>query len=60
MKRQLCFKISAKMGNLKGQHYSRQEYIYICMCKVGTTIQNAREGKGNRKTERVRKSFIHI
>ena len=70
MKRRLCFKITAKLGNSKGQHCSRQEYIYIyiyiyiyeyiCMCNVGTIVQKAREGKGNGKTERASKSFIHI
>ena len=25
MKRRLCFRITDKLGNLKGQHYSRQE-----------------------------------
>ena len=34
--------------------------IYICICKVGTTVQKTREGKENGKTERARKSFIHI
>ena len=29
MKRRLCLKITAKLGNLKGQHCSRQKYIYI-------------------------------
>ena len=66
MKWQLCFKITAKLGNSKGQHCLRQKYIYIyiyeyiCMCKVGTTVQKAREGKENGKTKRARKSFIHI
>ena len=68
MKWRLCFKITAKLGNSKGQHCSRQEYIYIyiyiyeyiCMCNVGTIVQKAREGKGNGKTERASKSFIHI
>ena len=35
-------------------------YEYICMCNVGTIVQKAREGKGNGKTERASKSFIHI
>ena len=30
------------------------------MCNVGTIVQKAREGKGNGKTERASKSFIHI
>ena len=66
MKQRLCFKITAKLGNSKRQHCSRQEYIYIyiyeyiCMCKVGTTIQKAHEGKADGKTEMVGKSFIHI
>ena len=36
MKRRLCFKITAKLGNPKRQHCLRQEYIYIyiyvCVC----------------------------
>ena len=36
MKRRLRFKITAKLGNSKGQHCSRQKYIYIyiyvCVC----------------------------
>ena len=34
MKQRLCFRITAKLGNSKRQHYSRQEkkiYIYIYM-----------------------------
>ena len=62
MKRWLCFKITTKLGNSKGQHCSRQKYIYIyiCMCKVGTTVQKAHKGKENGKTKKARKSFIHI
>ena len=45
MKRRLCFKITTKLGNLKRQHCSRQIYIYICMCKVGTIVQKARKRK---------------
>ena len=60
MKQRLCFKITAKLENLKRQYCSRQKYIYeyICMCKVGTTIQKAREGKEDGMTERARESFI--
>ena len=66
MKWRLCFKITTKQGNLKRQQCSQRKYIYIyiyeyiCMCKVGTIVQKAREGKENGKTERARKSFIHI
>ena len=74
MKQQMCFKIIAKLGNSKRQHCLQQKYIYIyiymcvcvcvceyiCMCKVGTTVQKAREGKEDGKTERAGKSFIHI
>ena len=63
MKQRLCFKITAKLGNSKRQHCSRQEYIYIyiyvCMCKVGTTIQKARERKEDGKTERAEKFFYY-
>ena len=64
MKQQLCFKITAKLGNPKRQHCSRQEYIYIyiyeymCMCKVGTTVQKAHERKEDGKTERAEKDFF--
>ena len=62
MKQRLCFKITAKLGNSKGQHclWQKYIYIYICICKVGATVQKAREGKENGKTERAKKSFIHI
>ena len=32
-------------------------YEYICMCKVGTTVQKARERKEDGKIERVEKFF---
>ena len=32
---------------------------YICMCKVGTTIQKARERKEDGKTERAEKFFYY-
>ena len=63
MKQWLCFKITAKLGNSKRQHYSRQKYIYIyiyiyiCMCRVGTTVQKAYKGKEDGKTERAEKFF---
>ena len=64
MKRQLCFKITTKLGNSKRQHYSRQEkniyiYIYIYMRK-GPLFKKAREGKERREVERTGRSFIHI
>ena len=60
MKRRLCFRITAKLGNSKRQHYSRQEkkknYIY----KEGSTIQKACEGKERREVGKIGRSFIHI
>ena len=56
MKRLLCFKITAKLGNPKRQQYSRQEYICVCVCvcvcvcKVGTTVQKAHKRKEDGKT----------
>ena len=68
MKWRLCLKITAKLGNLKGQHCSRQKYIYIyiyiyiCILKVGTTVQKnpRRKRKWNdRKGKKVFHSHIN-
>ena len=59
MKRWLLFRITAKLGNSKRQHCSWHEKknIYI---NWGPLFEKAREGKEEGKTEKARKSFIHI
>ena len=60
MKRRLCFRITAKLGNSKRQHYSWQEkkiYIYISW---GPLFEKTREEKEEGKTKRTRKSFTRI
>ena len=67
MKRRLRFKITAKLGNSKGQQCSRQKYIYIymcvcvcvcvCVCKVGTTVQKKPQRKIKWKDRKGKKVF---
>ena len=65
MKRRLRFKITAKLGNSKGQHCSQQKYIYIyiyiyvCVCvyKVGTTVQKKPQRKIKWKDIKGKKVF---
>ena len=56
MKWRLCFKITAKLGNSKGQHCSRHIYIYICMYVQGRdhcskSPQRKRKWKGRKGEE---------
>ena len=63
MKRWLCFRITAKLGNSKRQHCSQQEKkkkIYIYIYIKGSTVQKACEGKERREVEKTGRSFIHI
>ena len=59
MKRRLCFRITAKLGNLKRQHCSQQEKKNIYM-RMGPLFKKACEGKERREVGRIGRSFIHI
>ena len=62
MKRRLCFRITAKLGNSKRQHYSWQEKkIYIYILAEGPLFEKIREEKEEGKTKRTGKSFyLHM
>ena len=65
MKRRLCFRITAKLGNLKRQHCSWQEkkkiYIYIYICKLGSTVRKSPRRKRRRKDKKDREVFyLHM
>ena len=58
MKRKLCFKITAKLGNSKRQRCSWQERKK--KLRWGPLFKKAHEGKEEGKTEKTRKSFVRI
>ena len=64
IKRRIYFRITAKLGNSKRQHCSRQEkkvYIYIYIyVKKGPLFKKAHEGKERREVGKTGRSFIHI
>ena len=65
MKRWLCFKITAKLGNSKRQHYSRQKYIYIYIYIYvcvgwGPLFKKPTKEKKMERQKGQRSFFIHI
>ena len=60
MKRWLCFRITVKLGNLKGQHCSRQEKKK-CIYMMGCTVQKSPRRKRKKRSRKDRKVFYsHI
>ena len=60
MKRRLCFRITAKLGNSKGQHCTRQEKKKCIYIYRGPLFKKAHEGKERREVGKTERSFIHI
>ena len=60
MKRQLHFRITAKLGNLKRQHYSWREK-YIHMYKLGSIVQKSPRRKRTTNDRKGREVFyLHM
>ena len=59
MRQQICFRITAKLGNSKRQHCSRQEKKKIYM-KRGPLFKKVIEGKERKEVGKTGRFFIHI
>ena len=59
MRQQICFRITAKLGNSKREHCSRQEKKKIYM-KRGPLFKKVIEGKERKEVGKTGRFFIHI
>ena len=56
MKRRLCFRITAKLGNSKGQHCTQQEKKK-CIYIEGSTVQKSPRRKRKKRSRKDKKVF---